>query len=171
MSIKKHTTYTWESPDGETLPIPFEFSCQGYELFKMSDDGLSAVLGVLGQDLDAQDPIEDWDNDMDGYYIIPSDATDPKGYADSTMETMEQYYNGEVYGVCIWSYTRDFAEYDLDGNGVPGEYTEWEEPEREECWGFYGYDYAEKELQEQFDATDFIKPASAGNSKQGELIL
>lgn len=242
MGIKKRTSYSWESPDGETLPIPFEFM-DGSELFKVSEDKLSAVLGVLDQDQDAQNPVEDWDNgeliifdrgtyrpdietwkqliranagfivpvtykdygssgscvscgqiltvkdtkgdkrtgensnaeqvldDMDGYYIVPEDATDPQKYADSTMETLEQYYNGEVYGVCVWTYTRDFAEYDIDGQGIPGEYTDWEDPEREECWGFYGYDYAEKELQEQFDNTDFVKPAAADNSKQGALSL
>lgn len=248
MGIKKHTTYTWESPDGEILPIPFEFSQDGSELFRMSDDGLSCILGVLDQDQDPEDPfdgdegefyqfnrhyyhctahpdIEDWKrivranpgrvfthdgtgdchgpgttycrvdsivmprdcrgdkrtgensraeellDEAGGYYIVPEDATDPRSYADSALETYSQWCNGDVYGVCIWSYTRDFAEYDLDGNGVPGEFTDWEEPEREECWGFFGYDYAEKELQEQFDATDFIKPAPATTSKQGELNL
>jgi len=248
MGIKRHTSYTWESLDGETFHIPFEFSQDGSELFKMSDDGLSAVLGVLDYDESPEDPfdgdegeffqfdnrcihytprpdIEDWkrliransgrivthsgtgDNhgpgttrcypksvltkemcrgdkrtgenslaeqlldNCYGYYIVPEDVENVLDYADSALETYSQWCNGDVYGICIWSYTRDFAEYDVDGNGVPGEFTDWEEPEREECWGFFGYDYAEKELQEQFDATGFIEPAPAGISKQGEIIL
>ena len=108
---------------------------------------------------------------MDGYYIVPKDALDPLEYAEGSIKTYSQWCNGEVYGVCVWSYVRDFAEYDLHGQGIPGEYTDWEEVNRDECWGFYGYDHAEKELQEQFDAMDFIKPAPAGNSKQEELAL
>lgn len=238
MGVKKHTSYTWESPDGETFPMPFEFSCEDSVLFKMSDDGLSAVLGVLDNDTDPIDPmeygeegelvifdrsnsrpdVESWKrlirensgfivpvdygdygasgsriscgqvltgkdtkgdkrtgenspcesilDDMDGYYIIPNDVTNPQKYANGTMKTLEQYYNGDVYGVCVWTYTRDFAEYDLQGQGVPGEYTDWELVDRDECWGYYGYDYAKMELQEQFDATDFPKPEEKSNKQE-----
>jgi len=226
MGLKHYTQHTFEISD-YVLPIPWEF-IDGSELFKISDDGMSCVLGSLTQDDSPSDPIKAWDNgelvifgrdgnrrpdieswkrlirsnagfiapvdysgygsrtscgqvltakdtkgdkrtgensnaervldSMDGYYTIPDDATDPQGYANNTMEMLEQYYNGDVYGVCVWTYTRDYAEYDLNGAGVPGEFTAWEEPDRDqECWGFYGYEYAAQELQEQFDATDFTK--------------
>jgi hypothetical protein len=236
MKVKRRIIYTWGA-----LEVPWEFD-SGSELFKMSDDGLSCVLGTLTQDTDPFNPVDDdngelviFDNrsgrlgvdgwkqlirenagfivpvnyadygssgcriscdrvltvkdtkgdkrsgansyaekvldTMGGYYIIPSDATDPQSYAESVMRTQQQYYDGEVYGVCIWTYTRDFKEYDLNGIGVPGKYTEWSEPNRDdECWGFFGYRYAEKELKEQFEATKF-PTAQAVNSKQGELSL
>lgn len=234
--IRKHTSYTWTTPDGEDLEILWEFLPDS-ELYKISEDGLSCVLGSLTQDECAQNPIEDWDNgeliifdgcknrrpdiedwkrivransgravsvdhddhngtiyvrecltskdcrgtdslaeneleSMDGYYIVPEDVTEPFEYAKSVMNELTQYYQGDVYGVCVWTYTRTFSDYDLNGDGIPGEYTPWSEPNRErECWGYYGSDYAEKELQEQFDATDFPHPANADNSKDQKELL
>lgn len=248
MPIKKHTTYTWEAPDGEVFPIPFEFSCNESVMYKISDDGLSAIIGVLDQDQDAQDPFETFDegefyqfdrgykhycsrpdiedfkrivranpgrvvthsgtgnnhgpgtarcypesvitpqmcrgnkrtgenslaeqllDNCDGYYIVPEDVTNVLDYAEGALETYTQWCNGEVYGVCIWAYRRDFAEYDLDGQGAPGEFTEWEEVDRNECWGHYGYDYAETTLKEEFDNTDFPAPANQDNAKQGVFL-
>lgn len=117
---------------------------------------------------------EDELKSMSGYYIVPADVPEPLEYATSVMRELTQYYQGDVYGVCVWTYTRTFADYDIDGNGILGDYTAWSEPDRErECWGFFGSDYAEKELKEQFDATDFPKqPANADNSQdQKELGL
>jgi len=240
MKTRRYTTYEWETPDGSMLEVPWEF-CEDSELFKVSDDGRSCVLGTLTQDVDAQNPVEEWDNgelvifgnnreqrpdietfkrlvrehpghivpvdysggsytwircgnlltaadcrgdkrtgdnshaeqvldDMDGYYIIPEDATSPQSYADGNMETLQQYYDGDVYGVCVWSYTRDFAAYDLHGVEVPGEYTDWSEACRDqECWGFFGSDYAEQELKEQFDSTAFPVPEDCTDVKQGTL--
>lgn len=236
--IRKRTSYTWDTPDAGELEIPWRF-IEGSELYKISEDGLSCVLGSLTQDKIPQNPIEDWDNgelvlfdrknyrpdledwkrivransgrivpvecfeygsggttikcrqylsskdcrgadslaedelkSMDGYYIVPSDVPEPQSYAEGVMETLTQYQQGDVYGVCVWTYTRTFADYDLNGNGIPGDYTAWSEPDRvNECWGHYGYKYAEEELQAQFDATDFPQPANADNSQdQKELI-
>jgi hypothetical protein len=111
---------------------------------------------------------------MDGYYIVPDDVPEPQSYAEGVMETLTQYLTGDVYGVCVWTYTRTYTAWDIDGNGILGEYTAWSEPDRaNECWGHYGYKYAKTELQAQFEATDFPKqPANADNSKdQKELIL
>ena len=235
--IKTHTSYTWTTPDGEELEVPWEFLPDS-ELYKISEDGLSCVLGSLTQDDSPLNPVEDWDNgelvifdrksdrpgleswkrivransgrvmsiahndynstahvrdcltskdcrgadslaeneleSMDGYYIVPKDVPEPQSYAEGVMETLTQYYQGDVYGVCVWTYTRTYAAWDINGDDIPGEYTAWSEPDRErECWGFYGYKYAETELQGQFDLTDFPKqPANADNSKdQKELPL
>jgi hypothetical protein len=52
-------------------------------------------------------------------------------YAASCLETYNQYLCGDVYGVCV-------AVCELE-TGV--------EVESDECWGFYGSDYAYKELE------------------------
>lgn len=77
----------------------------------------------------------------DGYYIAPKDVTDPASYADGAVETYSQWCNGEVYGICVWIYTRESIADD------------WEDPDRDsECWGFYGTDgYTAEELKSQFD--------------------
>lgn len=80
-------------------------------------------------------------DDADGYYIAPEDAADPLKYAEGSIETYNQWCNGEVYGVCVWTYTRDSIA------------DNWEDPERDECWGFYGYDgYTADELESLFIA-------------------
>jgi len=76
--------------------------------------------------------------DMDGYYIVPEDATDPLKYAEATIEQYSDYCEGEVFGVIVWTYTRNSIADDWDG------------PERDECWGYYGRDYADEELETQF---------------------
>ena len=237
--IRKHTRYTWDTPDDGELEVPWKF-IEGSELFKISEDGLACVLGSLTQDESPQNPIEDWANgeliifdrknyrpdledwkrivransgrivpvdyfervsggttikcrqylsskdcrgvdslaekelaSMDGYYVVPDDVPEPLEYATSVMRELTQYYQGDVYGVCVWTYTRTYSACDLNGNGIPGDYTAWSEPDRaQECWGYYGYKYAETELQAQFDATSFTQPANADNSKdQKELEL
>jgi hypothetical protein len=69
-----------------------------------------------------------------GYYIVPSDVPLDKvlDYANSSFETYSSWCNGDVYGVCVWTFTRD-------GEG-------WELEDRDECWGYYGYKYASAEL-------------------------
>jgi hypothetical protein len=75
----------------------------------------------------------------DGYYIVPEDATDPFKYAQGALETYSQWCNGEVYGVCVWTYTRESIA------------DQWDDPKRDECWGYYGHDgYTADELLSQF---------------------
>lgn len=78
-------------------------------------------------------------DDADGYYIVPEDATDPLQYAEGSIETYSQWCEGDVYGVVVWTYTRDSIA------------DSWEDPERYECWGYYGYDgYTAEELESIF---------------------
>lgn len=86
-----------------------------------------------------------------GYYIAPEDAADPLEYAKGAIKTYSDWCEGEVYGVCVWTYTRTSISED------------WEEPEREECWGFYGCEYASEELLNEFKATAFGNDPSAEN--------
>ena len=59
MSIKARTTYTAEL-DGYEFPIPFPF-LEDSEILRISDDGRTAHLGVLVQDEDCPDPLEEYD--------------------------------------------------------------------------------------------------------------
>ena len=77
---------------------------------------------------------------MAGYYIAPEDVTDPLKYAEAFIEQYSAYCEGEVFGVVVWTYRRDSI---ADG---------WGDPERDECWSYYGADYAGEELKEQFVA-------------------
>lgn len=76
----------------------------------------------------------------DGYYIVPDDATNPARYAAGSMKTYSQWCNGNVWGVCVWTYSRkSYAD-------------PWGEPEREECWNYYGRNgYTAEELKSIFD--------------------
>lgn len=79
----------------------------------------------------------------DGYYIAPGDVTDPTKYAAGVLETYSEWCNGDVFGVCLWVYTRGSTD------------DPWGEPDRvNECWGFIGYEYAKKDLQAQFEGTE-----------------
>ncbi|MHB1167295.1 MAG: hypothetical protein ACYC0N_02005 [Carboxydocellales bacterium] len=72
--------------------------------------------------------------DADGYYIAPEDVKPGKQalrYADGAMEQYSAWCAGDVWGVCVWEY--DKATLELG--------------ERDECWGYYGSDYAEQELE------------------------
>ena len=69
-----------------------------------------------------------------GYYIAPEDLKPGKQalrYADGAMEQYSAWCAGDVWGVCVWEY--DKATLELG--------------ERDECWGYYGSDYAEQELE------------------------
>jgi hypothetical protein len=78
-------------------------------------------------------------DDADGYYIVPEDATNPFEYAQGSIKTYSQWCSGDVYGVIVWEYTRESIA------------DRWEDPDREECWGYYGYDgYTAEELKAQF---------------------
>ena len=90
-------------------------------------------------------------DDADGYYIAPEDATNPLEYYKRAIKVYSNWCKGEVYGVCIWTYTRASISED------------WEDPERYECWGFYGYDYASEELLSEFKSTAFGNDPSAEN--------
>ena len=74
----------------------------------------------------------------DGYYISPEDATDYYQYAKGSIETYSSWCEGDVYGVIIWEYKRDSIA------------KSWEDPDRNECWGYYGYAYAGQVLAEEF---------------------
>lgn len=79
-------------------------------------------------------------NRAGGYYIAPEDVTDPAKHAESALKTYSSWCNGDVYGVCVWTYTRATIN------------DAWGEPNRDaECWGFIGYDYASQELDSQME--------------------
>lgn len=86
--------------------------------------------GSRGEDCPAAEALDD----MDGYYIAPEDVTDPAKYAKGALKTYSAWCNGDVYGVCVWTYTR------------PDTDSPWELQDRDECWGYIGTDYAEEEL-------------------------
>ena len=73
--------------------------------------------------------------DADGYYIAPEDVTDAARYAKGAIEQYSAWAEGDVWGVVVWEYSRESIE------------DPWGDPERNECWGFYGYEYAPGELQ------------------------
>ena len=76
-----------------------------------------------------------------GYYIAPEDLKPGKqaaNYADGAMEQYTAWCEGDVWGVCVWEY--DKATLAL--------------LERDECWGYYGSDYAEQELKSRLYATN-----------------
>lgn len=89
----------------------------------------------------------------DGYYIAPEDAADPLKYAKGAIKTYSAWCEGDVYGVCVWTYTRASIK------------DEWEEPKRDECWGFYGYEYASEELLSEFKSAAFGNDPSAENRR------
>jgi hypothetical protein len=75
--------------------------------------------------------------DVDGYYIVPEDATDFEKYAKGVMETYTSWCVGDVWGIAIWQWDADTLEFDEDSR-------------ESECWGFYGYEYAVEELKLNF---------------------
>jgi len=76
----------------------------------------------------------------DGYYIVPDDVTNPAEYAKIIMEEYSMWCEGECYGVRVWKYFRQSVN------------DSWGEPDRDnECWGYIGSEYAESELQSQFE--------------------
>lgn len=79
--------------------------------------------------------------DAAGYYIAPEDLKPGKqaaNYANGAMEQYTAWCEGDVWGVCVWEY--DKATLAL--------------LERDECWGYYGSDYAEQELKSRLYATN-----------------
>jgi len=79
--------------------------------------------------------------DAAGYYIAPEDVTDPAKYAKGVMNEYSAWCEGDVWGVCIWTYSKVDGEWELDEDG------------RDECWGFYGLGYAQEELRNSFKST------------------
>ncbi len=91
-----------------------------------------------------------------GYYIAPADVPLDQvlNYAAGVLETYSQWRNGEVYGICVWTYERDSIA------------DSWEEPERNECWGYYGYSgYTAKTLADEFIAASTPDEARTRGSK------
>jgi len=78
--------------------------------------------------------------DAAGYYIAPEDLKPGKqaaNYANGVMEQYTAWCEGDVWGVCVWEYDKVTLELG----------------ERDECWGYYGSDYAEQELKSRLEAT------------------
>lgn len=87
-----------------------------------------------------------------GYYIAPDDATSQIEYATRSIRMYSDWGNGDVYRICIWTYTRASISED------------WGDPEYcNECWGFYGHEYASEELLSEFRSTAFGNDPSAEN--------
>jgi hypothetical protein len=102
------------------------------ESFLTADKALT-VADTKGANCGASD-IEN----ADGYYIAPKDVTDAARYAKGAIAEYSAWCSGNVYGVCVWSYTLDGEEWALDEDGRDNE-----------CWGYYGYDYALETLKEE----------------------
>jgi len=68
-----------------------------------------------------------------GYYIAPEGVTWPRKYAAGAMEEYSAWCTGDVWGVCIWYYDAETLAL----------------TDRDECWGFYGLNWAETELKER----------------------
>jgi len=111
------------SNPGRVVLIHERSGGQGY----FADD---TALGIHDTKTDAILEIEN----ADGYYIAPDDVTDPAKYAKGVMEEYSAWCEGDVWGICIWQYTKEGDEWELD------------EESRDECWGFFGRKYAEEEL-------------------------
>lgn len=213
MSIKHHTTHTYEHDTDHTFPLPFDPESDPEHVY-ISANGLRAVLAFCVPDTDAGDPFEEFDEgkffqfnrgrihdiprphiddfirlvrehggrlvtvetsgdgykagarldpwqlgraynkhnpagynrargaleNADGYYISPGDVTDTARYAAGAIQQYSAWCEGDVYGVCVWVYTRaSIAD-------------PWEDPDRDaECWGYYGRAYAGEECRAQFN--------------------
>jgi len=75
------------------------------------------------------------------YYIAPEDLRPGKqaaSYAKGAMEQYTAWCEDYVWGVCVRKY--DKATLELE--------------ERDECWGYYGSDYAEQELKNKLKTTN-----------------
>jgi hypothetical protein len=117
-------------------------------------------------------PAESALDESDGYYVCPADVTDPAAYAAGVLESYTAFCNGDVYGVCIWQFTREPVSYGLDGLPDTDEFTDWELTDRDqECWGYLGSKYAEEELASQFKTacTDLNSPPP--DDPAGQLSL
>lgn len=71
--------------------------------------------------------------DADGYYIAPQDVKSGRQalrYADGALEQYTAWCEGDAWGVCVWTYDAQTLELE----------------DRDECWGYYGADYAESEM-------------------------
>ena len=89
-------------------------------------------------------------DDADGYYIAPEDATNAADYAAGAIAEYSAWCEGDVYGVCVWTYHKEGDEWELD------------EQNRNEVWGHYGYDYAKDSLDDEMKATfDSLNKAAA----------
>lgn len=119
----------------------------GYQI----DEGPFTIKDTKGKDCKAEEV-----ENAAGYYIADEQATgDTRADADSCLKTYSQWCEGEVYGICVWSYERKSIA------------DEWDEPERDECWGCYGHDgYTAEELESQFKYAAYGNDPCRENSKQ-----
>ena len=79
--------------------------------------------------------------DAEGYYITPTGikpSSQAARYAAGAMEQYTAWCEGDVWGVCVWEY--DKATLELE--------------ERDECWGYYGTEYADQELKNRLETTN-----------------
>jgi hypothetical protein len=98
-----------------------------------ADDKALTVADTKGPNCGASD-IEN----ADGYYIAPEDVMDAAQYAKGIIAEYSAWCTGDVWGVCVWSYTFDGEAWTLGEDGRDNE-----------CWGYYGYDYALETLKEE----------------------
>jgi hypothetical protein len=52
-------------------------------------------------------------DEIDGYYIPPAGVADPAEYAKGVLEDYSNRCQGEVYGVCVWEYTKTESGWEL----------------------------------------------------------
>jgi len=69
-------------------------------------------------------------------------------YAEGVLNEYAKWCNGEVYGCVV----------EIFENTTPDEESAtWEQRDSDSCWGFIGYDYAEKTLEEEFFSPSVTK--------------
>lgn len=94
-----------------------------------------------GSKVEAGIPDKRWDvSHGAALFIVPDDVPEPEKYCDSVMEEFTNWCNGEIYGICHATYNKCSKD---------GEEWEWVEDQTDECWGYIGSEYADKELDEQ----------------------
>lgn len=89
-------------------------------------------------------------------------------YLEGEVEEYDQYLTGDVYGVCLQFFVNE---------GTPDE-PEWVEYEssdlhRDECWGFFGDEYAKKEAETWIDmpyVTRFLETPLPDHEREEECL-
>jgi hypothetical protein len=102
----------------------------------IEEHGLGRVFPVSAYDahgpgsfcVDILDRVDQWHR-ADAVYICPDDVPVPADYAAAVLAEYATWCNGEVYGVVC-------RTLDADGNVS----------DREECWGYIGFEYAMSEV-------------------------
>lgn len=93
----------------------------GDNLIELDDQGRARACASSGRFIGDE---QGWDTSMVGFAWVPkdTDATDPLACAKGEIETLDQFFTGDVYG------------YVVDPTG-----------EADSCWGFYGLEHAQEE--------------------------